>query len=460
MKLVTFICLLFAVSLSACGSPQLAPTMTATSLPTNTSIPTPTATPVPMINVGGYQIPKDLHDSSIAAFAHAFGIKPEDIGSLTPVVKTEAGNIVFLTTSNIATQGYDNAGTPLLIGQQDENGQWQWSEATELNLLNILNDQRQANDQPKLYVGNIGRRFIDMFDQAATDKDNLIFGQEFNEKFLGQVWWHQTEQQQDVFTLDAEIEAAKSAKQNDNFVIGSSLVYPYSDFQYTFLKDMPNLTADQLLSILKKHIVGVMTPLKGQVDAWMVVTESRAPTEKDRNGLTYDPDNKIIGEQYIEEAFQTARDTDPSAKLIYEETLNSEPSGYYGTYTSRTREIVNRLKAKDLIDGIGIEMVIDASQPVNINQMIKTFKSYGVPVYVTGLTIDTTNVQGANQQKNELKTKLYQQIFKGIIDSGVCNVINHWWAAELGQETQLFDENLNPTSSLFAERKVLFDLIK
>ncbi len=458
MKLTTLISIVFAMLLSACGSSQPipTPTITATSLPTNTPISsTPTTTPVPMINVDGDQVPKDLHDSSVAAFAHAFGIKPEDVGSLTSVVKTEAGSVVFLTIGNTSTQGYDNAGTPLLIGQQDENEQWQWSNATELNLLNILNKQREANHQQKLYVGG---KFSDPFAQINQNDVDATFATEFNQAFITSDWWHQTEKQDNVFTLDAEINAVKKAKQHGMFVIGASILYPYSDFQYTYLKDKQNLTADQLLPILKRHIIGVMTPLKGQVDAWMVVTESRVPTET-LNGLTYDPDNKIIGEQYIEEAFQTARDTDPNAKLIYEETLNSEPSGYYGSYTSRTREIVNRLKAKNLIDALGIEMVIDASHPVNIDQMIKTFKSYGLPIYVTGLDIDMSNVNGTDQQKNELRTKLYSQIFRAIIDSGVCNNINHWWA-EKGNNGQLFDGNLQPTSSLFAERQVLFDLIK
>lgn len=129
MKHVIFICILFALLLSACGNSQPAPAITATSLPTNTSIPTSTETPtpsVPMIEVDGLQIP-DLKvsnpellgttpDSSIAQYVNAMqtlGIEVdaskvyEAVGDLNNFqVKTDAnGNQVVEFTYTVSKDG-------------------------------------------------------------------------------------------------------------------------------------------------------------------------------------------------------------------------------------------------------------------------------------------------------------------------------------------------------------------
>lgn len=96
--------------------------------------------PVPMIEVGGLQLqdPKVSNpelfnltspDSPIVQFANAFGVKPEEVGDLTPVVwpGADGKKFVVLTTGDLAaTEGFDESGTPLLIAVQEENGEWRW----------------------------------------------------------------------------------------------------------------------------------------------------------------------------------------------------------------------------------------------------------------------------------------------------------------------------------------------
>ena len=91
--------------------------------------------------------------------------------------------------------------------------------------------------------------------------------------------------------------------------------------------------------------------------------------------------------------------------------------------------------------------------------MIQTLKNYGIPVFVTEFDIDVSKISGSTAEKEEIRAQLYSKILRGVIDSGVCNVINHW-NAEKGSNGELFNGNLDPTQSLFAERKALFDLIK
>ena len=106
--------------------------------------PTPEApTPsIPTIEVDGLKLPDpkisnpelfDITkpDSPIVQFANAFGVTPEQVGELTPEVKTAADGSQFavLTTADLPqTADFDESGTPLMIAEQGENGEWVWGE--------------------------------------------------------------------------------------------------------------------------------------------------------------------------------------------------------------------------------------------------------------------------------------------------------------------------------------------
>ncbi|MBI5122631.1 hypothetical protein HZA75_02110 [Candidatus Roizmanbacteria bacterium] len=114
------------------------PTVIATATAIVTLEPTRAASPVPMIEVEGVQVPDprasnpelfDLQnpDSPIVQFAKAFGVKPEEVGNLTPQLLTgvDGKQFVVLTTGDLsATTTFNESGTPLLIAEQGENGEW------------------------------------------------------------------------------------------------------------------------------------------------------------------------------------------------------------------------------------------------------------------------------------------------------------------------------------------------
>ena len=149
MKYIILTCTLFALLLSACGNNQPVPPETVTSLPTNTPFPAATATSIPMVNVDGVQVPdpkvtnSELFDlknpeSPIVQFANAFGVKPEDVGTLTGQVKTgvDGKKIVFLVTGDLtATTDFNELDTPLFVAEQGKDGQWVWSPAWPIQLV-------------------------------------------------------------------------------------------------------------------------------------------------------------------------------------------------------------------------------------------------------------------------------------------------------------------------------------
>lgn len=104
-----------------------------------------------------------------------------------------------------------------------------------------------------------------------------------------------------------------------------------------------------LLARLKQHIDDVVGRYKGKVYAWDVVNEAVPDT-----GLSIYRKSKfyeIIGEDYIQKAFEYAHAADPDAKLFYND---------YNTESASKREkifqLLKKLKEKNVpVHGVGLQ---------------------------------------------------------------------------------------------------------
>ena len=70
-----------------------------------------------------------------------------------------------------------------------------------------------------------------------------------------------------------------------------------------------------LLTVLEQHITAVMSHFRGRVSAWDVVNEALNQDGSRRDCLW----KRVIGDDWIDNAFRFARSADPGAKLFYNE---------------------------------------------------------------------------------------------------------------------------------------------
>jgi endo-1,4-beta-xylanase len=224
-----------------------------------------------------------------------------------------------------------------------------------------------------------------------------------------------------------------------------------------------NYSNEEISQFMVTFIKTVVGRYKGRIDTWIVVNE---PAGNLRSWVRDDFYYKQLGPEYIDMAFQVAREADLTAKLIFNDTDNHEP---LGETTNNSKQIVNRLKSKGYIDGIGIQMHLDASKSFDSNKVREVLDDYGVPIYITELDIDMTNIVGTSEERLRQQALIMAEVIKMCLESESCVSITMWEAPgdrfnwlenymdKSNADPTLWDDNLNPKMGYYFLIKILYE---
>lgn len=214
---------------------------------------------------------------------------------------------------------------------------------------------------------------------------------------------------------------------------------------------------NQLIAIIQAHISTVMTRYKGKIAAYTVVNEYW-----NGDGM-YDWWYQQIGPDYFQIAFQTARQADPTAVLIFNHYSNeTASSSYYAT----TKNCIDALKTQSLVDAVGIQMHLWFSRPTKAD-VISAMQSYGVPVWVT--EFDSFQLLAPylppGMTAEQEQAMITQNMIEAALESGVCDCFtnwgfsdkNSWWNNYYGGNYNpcLWDANNNAKLNYYAIQQTL-----
>ncbi|WP_433296228.1 non-reducing end alpha-L-arabinofuranosidase family hydrolase [Actinoplanes sp. CA-030573] len=147
---------------------------------------------------------------------------------------------------------------------------------------------------------------------------------------------------------------------------------------------MQSLSGSSLRQAMIDHINGVMAHYKGKLAAWDVVNEAFNEDGSRRNSNL-----QGTGNDWIEVAFRTARNADPSVKLCYND-YNIENATYAKTVA--VLNMVRDFKSRGVpIDCVGLQTHFTggSSLPGNFQTTLTNFANAGVDVALT--EVDVTN---------------------------------------------------------------------
>ncbi len=203
--------------------------------------------------------------------------------------------------------------------------------------------------------------------------------------------WERVHPRSDKYNFGPADKYVEFGEKNNMFIIGHTLVWHQQTPKWVFLDSAGNtISREELLKRMYDHIQTVVGRYKGKIKGWDVVNEAL----NEDGTLRQSPWMKIIGEDYIEKAFEYAHEADPDAELYYNDySLENKPK------RDGAIELVKKLKADGIpISGIGDQMHAKMDWPslLQVDSMLTDFEQLGVKVMITELDIDVLPYKNQN----------------------------------------------------------------
>ena len=194
--------------------------------------------------------------------------------------------------------------------------------------------------------------------------------------------WEEVHPEPDRYNFKVPDQYVAFGQEHGMHIIGHTLVWHYQTPGWVFEnKSGQPLNREALLERMKDHIFTVMGRYRGRIQGWDVVNESIMADGSFRKSGWFE----IIGEDYIEKAFEFARQADPHAELYYNE--------YDYEFLPKSESVirlVRNLQQKGIrVDGVGIQghWFLDFPQIEAIEAYILALSELNVKLMITELDI-------------------------------------------------------------------------
>jgi endo-1,4-beta-xylanase len=195
--------------------------------------------------------------------------------------------------------------------------------------------------------------------------------------------WEFVHPQPDAYDFSLADKYVAFGEKNHMHIVGHTLVWHHETPKWVFEDEKGKpLSRDALLQRMKDHIRTVVGRYKGRINSWDVVNEALA----DDGSLQQTPWLKIIGDDYIAEAFEFAHEADPSAQLNYNDYSLENPAKREGAL-----KLIKKLRAEGVpVNGVGLQGHYRFEWPTveQLDTTITEFGKLGVKVMITELDID------------------------------------------------------------------------
>lgn len=268
----------------------------------------------------------------------------------------------------------------------------------------------------------------------------------------------ETEPQPGVYTFAKADSIVAFAQAHQMQVRGHNLVW-YTDLPAWLTGG--TFTRDQLITILRDHIMTEVTRYRGQVNIWDVVNEAVG----DDGGLRDSIWLRGIGPQYIDMAFRWAHQANPQARLFYND--------YGGEGLGRKSDAIYALVKGMLqrgvpIDGIGLQMHISLDRypnPQDVLANMQRLTALGLEVQITEMDVKTQDDPRPMAAKLTAQAQLYGEMLHTCLLVTRCTAFvmwgftdaHSWIPAATGHPDYplIFDAQYRPKPAYFALQQAL-----
>ena len=233
--------------------------------------------------------------------------------------------------------------------------------------------------------------------------------------------WIHLQPERNVFDFARADQVVDFAQNNDMKVKGHCLVWHSQLPQW--VDDITD--PDELKTVMKNHIIQVMSHFKGKMYAWDVVNEA-IKTDTDAGDGNPRMRNtvfqRLLGDEYIDIAFRIAHEQDPSIKLYYNDYSIDADNDKADFLYEMLKGMVQRGVP---IDGVGFQMHIGTPNNIataaEVAKNMQRIADLGLEVIISEMDINLCGGRDAAWQQS-----LYHDIVSACVNQPACSAITFW----------------------------------
>lgn len=182
-----------------------------------------------------------------------------------------------------------------------------------------------------------------------------------------------------------------------------------------------------MIAVLQSHITTVVSHFAGKVDAWDVVNEAVGEDGQLRPNIWL----TCIGSDYVDLAFQWARQADPNAALYYNDYGIESFTGVTQPHASGVHQLLGDLRGRGVpVDGVGLQghLGLDAPSQSQLEDALGRYRSLGLRTAFTELDVRVP-VNGLGEASNTdlvRQQRVYRRVAAACAGDVSCDEITTW----------------------------------
>ncbi len=285
-----------------------------------------------------------------------------------------------------------------------------------------------------------------------------------------QMKWRATQPEAERFDFTQADAFMAFAEANHMAARGHNLCWHEHNPEWLEATATPQNAAD----LLRTHIQTVVGRYKGRIHSWDVVNEAIRPEHHNPNDMVNSVWLKNIGEDYLELAFRTAHDADPSALLTYNDFDIETDAPEQEKKREAILALLRRMRKKSVpIHALGVQSHLrtEAGTPTwnGLNRFLKEISKMKLQVYVTELDVDDSGLPAEIAERDRLVAELYRSYLSNMVRQKSLKAVLTWCLSDrdswlqgfrprkdkLPQRPLPFDAQLEPKPAFFAMRDAL-----
>lgn len=231
-------------------------------------------------------------------------------------------------------------------------------------------------------------------------------------------------------------------------------------------------SAGELRAAMRERIQGTMGRYVGRIHAWDVVNEA---LEYEKAELRSSLFQSLLGNAYIEESFALAREADPRATLVLNETHLEKRSPIFSQRRTLFLKLLEQLLARGTpVQAVGLQghfrPGLDLLDEEELSRFCAALKAMGLAIYITELDGSCRFASKIRNRGERIYDYAFQRFVEVVGASGALHGITLWGMAEryVDREARapqgcataigLFDQQLRPRHTLDAFARALTTL--